>query len=96
MHRGPGPLAGWGCRWSRSHRRGHGALYNGIDCGRVGIACVRNLVAAQRLPRAADGCIVLAVDVSRWLRIPGWSYLIEAALETGGTSWTALLDAVRL
>jgi hypothetical protein len=28
--------------------------------------------------------------------IPGWPYSVIAALETGGTSWTALLDAVRL
>jgi DDE superfamily endonuclease len=28
--------------------------------------------------------------------IPGWPYSIVAALETGRTSWTALLDAVRL
>lgn len=102
------------------HRRGHGALYDGINCGRVDIAGLRNLVATQRLPRAAAGRIVLAVDVSPWLRpdantspersfchtygrgkdqhlmIPGWPYSIVAALETGRTSWTALLDAVRL
>ncbi|MFT7836782.1 transposase [Saccharothrix sp. BKS2] len=28
--------------------------------------------------------------------IPGWPYSFVAALETGGTSWTALLDAIRL
>lgn len=28
--------------------------------------------------------------------VPGWPYSIVAALETGRTSWTALLDAVRL
>lgn len=102
------------------HRRGHGALYDGLNCGRVDIARLRNLVAAQRLPKATDGRIVLAVDVSPWLRpdantspersfchtygrgkdqhlmIPGWPYSIVAALETGRTSWTALLDAVRL
>lgn len=48
------------------HRRGHGALYDGINHGRAEIARLRNLVAAQRLPRAADGRIVLAVDVSPW------------------------------
>ncbi|WP_051764805.1 transposase [Saccharothrix syringae] len=36
------------------------------------------------LPRAADRMI------------PGWPYSFVAALETGGTSWTALLDAIRL
>lgn len=73
------------------------------------------------MPRAADGRIVLAVDVSNWLRpdaptrderlfchvygrgdrktdqfIPGWQYSFVADLETGRTSWCALLDAVRL
>jgi hypothetical protein len=102
------------------HRRGHGALYDGINHGRIDITRLRNLVAMQRLPRAEDGRIRLAVDVSPWLRpdantspersfchtygrgkdqhlmIPGWPYSIVAALETGRTSWTALLDAVRL
>ena len=102
------------------HRRGHGALYDGINHGRLDIAGLRNLVAAQRLRKAADGRIVLAVDVSPWLRpdantapersfchtygrgkdqhlmVPGWPYSVVAALETGRTSWTALLDAVRL
>jgi hypothetical protein len=52
------------CRW----RRSTGALYDGINHGHVDIARLRNLVAAQRLPRAADGRIVLVVDVSPWLR----------------------------
>jgi DDE superfamily endonuclease len=41
------------------HRRGHGALYDAVNCGRVDVARLRNLVAAQRLPKAADGRIVL-------------------------------------
>jgi hypothetical protein len=81
--------------------------------------CVGTL-AGLPLPRAADGRLVLAVDVSPWLRpdaatvpdrsfchtygrgenkhqmMPGWPYSIVAALETGRTSWTAILDAVRL
>lgn len=28
--------------------------------------------------------------------IPGWPYSVVAALETGRTSWTAVLDAIRL
>lgn len=72
------------------------------------------------MPRAVDGRLVLAADVSPWLRpdantspdrsfchtygrgknehkmIPGWPYSFIAALEVGRTSWTALLDAVRL
>jgi hypothetical protein len=102
------------------HRRGHGGLYDAINNGRIDYDRLRNLLAAQRLPKAADGRIVLAVDVSPWLRpdantsprrsfchtygrgksehhmIPGWPYSVVAALETGRTSWTAVLDAIRL
>ncbi|MFI6396292.1 transposase [Nonomuraea sp. NPDC050540] len=103
------------------HRRGHGALHDGVNHGRIEIGRLRRSLAARPLPRAADGRIVLAADVSPWLRpdaatspdrsfchtygrsektkhqmIPGWPYSIVAALETGRTSWTALLDAIRL
>lgn len=102
------------------HRRGHGALYDGLNSGRIEVARFRKVLSALPLPRAADGRIVLAVDVSPWLRsdaqtsaarlfchvhgraknaaqfIPGWPYSFVAALETGRTSWTAVLDAVRL
>ena len=102
------------------HRRGHGALYDALSCGRVDTRQLRENLAALPLPRAAGGRIVLAVDVSPWLRpdaatsaqrlfchvygrartqsqfIPGWPYSFIAALEPGRTSWTAVLDAVRL
>ncbi|WP_460339899.1 NF041680 family putative transposase [Actinoallomurus acanthiterrae] len=102
------------------HRRGHGALYDGLNSGRVDVARLRWALSALPLPRAADGRIVLAVDVSPWLRpdaatsadrlfchvygraktqsqfVPGWPYSFVAALETGRTSWTAVLDVVRL
>lgn len=102
------------------HRRGHGALYDGLNCGRIEVARFRRTLAGLPLPRAADGRMVLAVDVSPWLRpdaasspqrmfchvygrgrgqkqmIPGWPYSFVAALEPGRTSWTAVLDAVRL
>jgi hypothetical protein len=102
------------------HRRGHGAGYDAINHGRIEVDRLRTTVAGLPLPRAADGRIVLAVDVSPWLRpdaacspdrlfchvygraknqaqlIPGWPYSIVAALETGRTCWTAVLDAVRL
>jgi DDE superfamily endonuclease len=102
------------------HRRGHGALYDAVNCGRVDIARLRRSLAGLPLPRAADGRLMLAVDVSNWLRpgaatspdrlfchvygrgkgqaqmIPGWPYSVIAALEPGRTSWTAVLDAVRL
>lgn len=102
------------------HRRGHGAMYDALNHGRVEFERIRRTLASLPLPRAAGGRIVLAVDVSPWLRsdaptsadrlfchvhgrgrgnaqmIPGWPYSFVAALETGRTSWTALLDAVRL
>ncbi|WP_308282507.1 NF041680 family putative transposase [Pseudonocardia nigra] len=102
------------------HRRGHGAMYDALNHGRVEPERIRRAVASLPLPRAADGRIVLAVDVSPWLRsdapssadrlfchvygrgkgqaqlISGWPYSFFAALEPGRTSWTALLDAVRL
>ncbi len=102
------------------HRRGHGALYDALNCGRIDIGRLRRCLAGLPLPRAADGRLMLAVDVSNWLRpgaatspdrlfchvygrgkgqaqmIPGWPYSVVAALEPGRTSWTAVLDAVRL
>src|SRR3954447_684127 len=102
------------------HRRGHGALYDAVSHARLAIGRLRWSLAALPLPRAADGRLMLAVDVSNWLRpgaatspdrlfchvygrgkgqaqmIPGWPYSVIAALEPGRTSWTAVLDAVRL
>jgi hypothetical protein len=102
------------------HRRGHGALYGGLNKGHVDIGRLRRRIAGLALPKAADGRLILAVDVSPWLRpdaatcpdrsfchtygrgeakhqmIPGWPYSVVAALETGRTSWTAVLDAIRL
>jgi hypothetical protein len=102
------------------HRRGHGALYDAVNHGRLAAGRLRWSLAGLPLPRAADGRLVLAADVSNWLRpgaatspgrlfchvygrgkgqaqmIPGWPYSVIAALEPGRTSWTAVLDAVRL
>ena len=50
------------------HRRGHGAMYDGLNHGRVDIGRLRRALAGLPLPRFADGRIVLAVDVSPWLR----------------------------
>jgi hypothetical protein len=50
------------------HRRGHGALYDGLNQGRVDIARLRTALAGLPLPRGAGGRLVLAVDVSPWLR----------------------------
>jgi DDE superfamily endonuclease len=102
------------------HRRGHGALYDAVNNGRVDIARLRMALAQLPLRRARDARIMLAVDVCNWLRpdaptsadrlfchvygrakgqaqmIPGWPYSVVAALEPGRTSWTTVLDAVRL
>jgi hypothetical protein len=50
------------------HRRGHGAMYDALNAGRVEPARLRRALASLPLPRAADGRIVLAVEVSPWLR----------------------------
>ena len=50
------------------HRRGHGALYDAVDHGQIEIGRLRRAVAGLPLPRAADGRLMLAVDVSNWLR----------------------------
>ncbi|OLZ43564.1 hypothetical protein AVW11_35205 [Streptomyces amritsarensis] len=50
------------------HRRGHGALYAGLNHGQIDIARLRRALVGVPLPRAADGRLVLAVDVSPWLR----------------------------
>ncbi len=52
---------------SPEHRRGHGALYDGLNHGSVDIARLRRSLAGLPLPRVGDR-IVLAVDVSPWLR----------------------------
>ena len=49
-------------------RRGHGALYNAVNAGRVEVARLRRALAALPLPRWDDGRIRLAADVSNWLR----------------------------
>jgi hypothetical protein len=100
--------------------RGHGGVYDGLNAGRADIGRLRRAVAGLALPRWPGGRIVLAADVSNWLRpdaetsperlfchvhgrgknakqmIPGWPYSFVAALEPGRSSWTVLLDAVRL
>src|SRR5215510_11454217 len=52
------------------HRRGHGALYDAVNCGEIAIGRLRRSLAGLPLPRAADGRLMLAADVSSWLR-PG-------------------------
>jgi hypothetical protein len=109
-----------GLSLTAEHRRGHGALYDAVNAGRVQVDRLRRRLAGLPLPRDSEGRIMLAVDVSNWLRpdaatapdrsfchvygrgksaaqlIPGWPYSFVAALESGRSSWTAMLDAVRL
>src|SRR4051794_8558812 len=102
------------------HRRGHGAVYDAVNVGRVDVERLGRVLARLPLTRIFGGRIVLAVDATPWLRpdaetsperrfchvygrtresdqfVPGWPYQLVAALESGPTSWTALLDARRL
>lgn len=50
------------------HRRGHGSLYAALSQGRIDVERLKTAIAAVPVPRAADGRIVLAVDVTCWLR----------------------------
>jgi DDE superfamily endonuclease len=52
------------------HRRGHGAVYDGLNAGRVDVPRLRWAVGSVPLPSWPDGGIRLAADVSNWLR-PG-------------------------
>lgn len=52
------------------HRRGHGALYGALNCGRIDVDGLRRALAVLPQPKAADNRLVLTVDVSNWLR-PG-------------------------
>ncbi|MFT7836783.1 transposase [Saccharothrix sp. BKS2] len=53
------------------HRRGHGGLYDAVNNGRIEIDRLRTALTGTPLPRAANGRLVLAVDVSPWLRPDG-------------------------
>jgi hypothetical protein len=53
------------------HRRGHGALYDALKHGRNQVEWRRRQLAGAPLPRTADGRLLLAVDVSPWLRPDG-------------------------
>ena len=57
-----------GLSLAAEHRRGHGALYDGLNWGDIDIARLRGTLAGLPLPRTTDGRILLAVDVSNWLR----------------------------
>lgn len=50
------------------HRRGHGEMYGGLNHGRIDVDRLRTVLAGPSLPRFDGGRLVLAVDVSPWLR----------------------------
>jgi DDE superfamily endonuclease len=49
-------------------RRGHGAVYDALNCGDIWFARLRRAVSGLPLRAWPDGRIRLAVDVSNWLR----------------------------
>ncbi len=59
-----------GLSLAAGHRRGHGALHDAVNRGRIDVARLRRSLCRLPLPRAADGRLMLAADVSNWLR-PG-------------------------
>jgi hypothetical protein len=50
------------------HRRGHGAVYDALNAGRVEVPRLRWAIGAVPLPCWPDGRVRLAVDVCNWLR----------------------------
>src|SRR3954454_14906190 len=50
------------------HRRGHGALYDAVNVGRVDVQRLRRVLAGLPLSRMFGGRIVLAVDATPWPR----------------------------
>jgi hypothetical protein len=50
------------------YRRGHGGLYATVFKGRIDADRMRQALASVPLPRAVDGRLVLAVDVTCWPR----------------------------
>ncbi|MEU0663396.1 transposase [Streptomyces lavendulocolor] len=51
------------------HRRGHGVMYGALNHGWLEPRSLRRLLASVPLPRATDRRLVLAVDISNWLRL---------------------------
>lgn len=47
------------------HRRGHGAMYGGLDHGRIDVNRLRTVLAGLPLPRFDGGRLVLAVSTPR-------------------------------
>ncbi len=56
---------------ANGHPRGHGAMYDAVNHGGSIPGRPRRCLAGLPLPRVADGRLMLAADVSDWLR-PGF------------------------
>jgi DDE superfamily endonuclease len=50
------------------HRRGHGAMYDALACGRIDVVRLQASLASLELPRDGRGQLRLAVDVTPWPR----------------------------
>jgi hypothetical protein len=57
-----------GLTLTAEHRRGHGALYDGLGSGAIQVERLRRSLAGLPVPRDGQGRITLAVDISPWLR----------------------------
>ncbi|GAA2576707.1 hypothetical protein GCM10010435_61060 [Winogradskya consettensis] len=67
-----GPVKRWsGCHLPRSAGAATAPMYNALNHGRTDVEVLCRCLAGLPLPRAADGRLVLAVDVSPWLRPDG-------------------------
>ena len=71
------------------HRRGHGAMYDARNAGRIDVESLRRQLAGLPLPRAADGRLVLAVDVSPWMSRRGCARTVTAARSARSATPTA-------
>ncbi|MFE0023992.1 transposase [Amycolatopsis sp. NPDC059021] len=69
------------------------ALFELVDAVLCTDGPVRSLVGLSLAP---EFCHTYGRGKDEHRMIPGWPYSIVAALETGRTSWTAPLDAIRL
>jgi hypothetical protein len=50
------------------HRRGHGAMYDGLACGGIDVRRLRWSLASLVLPRGRDRQLAVAIDVTSWPR----------------------------
>lgn len=75
------------------HRRGHGGLYAAVARGRIDTDRLREALASVPLPRAVDGRLVLAVDVTCWLRPTPHRSGSSATLTDGARTSTFLCRA---